>query len=433
MKTNATQIIILGIFILFIITGVIIFAKFSGGSGTTDNSVQIEIWGTMPDTAMSALLENINSQNQNAVNVAYKEIPASSFEQTLIEALADGVGPDVVLIPNTLLLKNQKKLTVIGNDVLSPRDFKDTFVEGAESLLTSTGTYGMPIVVDPLVMYWNRDILNTNNVARPPETWEEVLSLADIMTMRRDDRSIIKSTVALGDYSNVSYAKDILLALTMQAGGGFVGRDSAGNAVNLLDNDSGSSNFSPFSASMTFYTQFSDPLKSVYSWNRSLPNSETAFINGDLAFYFGHASDAIDIRSKNPNLNFDISLLPQPKNSTNKITSGTVYSFSILATSQNKQAAYSNILTLTSASGSALMSNIIGLPPARRDLLSVLPGSAFGDVLWKSALFTKTWLDPNPAQTDVIFATGINDIVTGKSKAGDSARLISSKVNELLR
>lgn len=432
MKTNATQIIILGIFILFLVAGVIVFAKFSSGPSSTADSTQITIWGTAPEFAMSSVLETVNNNKIAVLNVTYKEIPPETFEQTLIEALADGYGPDAVLLPNTLLLKNQRKFTLIGNNALSARTFRDTFVEGAEPLMTSTGTYGLPVAVDPLVMYWNRNILTSKNVARPPQTWEEVLALADILTERRNDRSIIKSTVALGDYRNVKYSKDILLALTMQAGGSFVGRDDNDRPINLLGNDTINS-LNPFTASLSFFTQFSDPLKSVYSWNRSLPDSETAFINGDLAFYFGHASDAAEIRSKNPNLNFDIAPLPQPKDAPVKFTSGVMYSFSILSSSKNQQAAFNNISILTSGTVASLVSGAIGLPPARRDLLSSLPGTSFGDVFWRSALWTKTWLDPDPIKTAAIFAQGIDDVVTGKSKPVDAAKLIGQQINELLR
>ncbi len=432
MKTNATQIVILGIFILFLVAGVIIFAKFSTGPNSSADLPQVEIWGTVPEGAISNALDIVSNQKIANVNISYKEIPADTFEQTLIESLADGYGPDAVLLPNTLLLKNQRKFTIIGTNVLSLRAFRDTFVEGAEPLMTSDGTYGVPLLIDPLVMYWNRNILTSKNVARPPKTWEEVLSLADILTERRDDRSILKSTVAMGDYSNVKYSKDILLALTMQAGGSFIGRDERGKAINLLEGDSINA-LTPFSTSLTFFTQFSNPLKSVYSWNRSLPDSKKAFINGDLAFYFGHVSDALDIRAKNPNLNFDIAPLPQPKSSSVNITTGTMYSLSILSASKYQQAAFDNISALTSAPVASLISSATGLPPVRRDLLSELPGTSFGDIYWQSALWAKTWLDPDPAKTSLIFAQGVDDIVTGKSKASDSARLISQQVGELLR
>jgi len=432
-KTNATQIIILGIFILFLIVGVLVFSKFSGSTASDSNPIQIQVWGTVPDSTFSNLVQSINSTSVGAVNVAYTEVQEDVFEQTLIEALADGVGPDVVLIPNTLLLKNQKKFTLIGNDILSTRDFKDTFIEGSEFLLTSKGTYGIPFYVDPLVMYWNRDILTSKNVARPPTTWEEILLLASTITERRDDRSIIKSTVALGDYSNVQYAKEILLSLVMQSGGSFVGRDSDDRPINLLDGSIGGDRSDFFTSAMSFFTQFSDPLKPVYSWNRSLPKSQQAFINGDLAFYFGYASDAFEIRAKNPNLNFDIADFPQPKNSPTKVSAGTIYSFSILATSQNQNASYINILALAGQQSGSILSSISGLPSARRDLLSLLPGTSFGDVFWRSALRTRAWLDPNPIQTGIIFANSVNDAVTGKSKSSDAARLASRQITELLR
>ena len=57
---------------------------------------------------------------------------------------------------------------------------------------------------------------------------------------------------------------------------------------------------------LRFYTQFADPAKETYSWNKTFQNDKNAFISGKLAFYFGYASEYKDIQQKNPNLRFDI-------------------------------------------------------------------------------------------------------------------------------
>ncbi len=431
MKTNTTQIVILGIFILFIVIGVIVFAKF-GTNNTVTSTTTVEVWGTIPEGTFSKILENVNASATSPISVSYKELPPETFESTLIESLADGVGPDLVLIPSTMLLKNQKKFSIIGFDVLSERDFKDTFTQAGEVFLTSDGSYAVPVLTDPLVMYWNRDMLSSNNIARPPTTWEEILKLVPILTKTTDDKRILKSALAFGDYKNVRHFKDVLMALTLQSGGHIIDRDANGNPVNHIG-DHVENVANPFSVALGFFTQFSDPLRSVYSWNRSLPEDMQMFLNGDLAFYFGPASEADQIREKNPNLNFDVAPIPEPQNANTKATASTVYGFAILATSQNKAAAYTAAATLAGSNASQYFAAATGLAPVRRDVLSQVPTGAFDAVFWQSALYALGYLDPNPALTSGYLAQTVDDVVTGKTKPADEASIYSRQLDEILK
>ena len=55
---------------------------------------------------------------------------------------------------------------------------------------------------------------------------------------------------------------------------------------------------------LKFYTDFADPLKDVYSWNKSFSNSRDAFSAENLVFYLGYASELQSLINKNPNQNF---------------------------------------------------------------------------------------------------------------------------------
>lgn len=432
MKTSGTQIVILGIFIFFLVVGVFIFATF-GTSNQEDPAEQIEIWGTLPIGSIVKVLNTVKDQyrNETIPTITYREIKKDIFETTLVEALADGEGPDVILIPSDLITANQKRLTIIGYDLLSQRNFKDSFIEGSEILLTSEGSFGVPLLVDPLVMYWNRDMLTSKGIARAPISWEEMLSIINRLTERNEDKTIVKSALAFGDFANIKYAKDILISLIIQSGGLLIGRDDADKLVNQILEIKVDDAY-PLNNAISFFTQFSDPLKPVYSWNRSLPDSEQAFLNGDLAFYFAPASEMANISSKNPNLNFDVASVPQSEGSPIKKTSGQIYSFSILDSSQGKQAAYQAISILSDSSSSQIFSSEIGLPSARRDLLSV-SNESVEDVYMRSAIWTFPWLDPNAKQTELIFREAVDSVVTGKTRIDNIAGFISSKIEELLR
>ncbi len=429
--TNATQIVVIGVFIFFLVIAVIVFAAF-GTTTSSEEAAQSEIWGVMPSSVFSNIANNLNAAKPGSINIKYREIDNSDFESTLVNALAEGTGPDAILIPSDLMVKLQKKLALISFDAYPQSDFKESFIQGAELLLTHEGTYGLPFLVDPLVMYFNRDILNSNGVASAPTSWEQVLALSEKLTTLSEDRTVLRSTVPFGDYTNVTHAKDILATLMIQSGNPLVIRDSAGKIKNLMAESSGAA-VGAIETALDFYTQFADPLKPIYTWNRGLTESKQAFVNGDLAFYFGPASELLELQSKNPNLNFDVATIPQPQNANVKRTGGSVYSFAVLATSNNQRAALGALLTLTSPEVVALASNSTHLPPARRDLLSQVPGTGSGSVFYRSALWTTTWLDPDPVQSDKAFQSAVDSIVTGSERVTQSSKSLASKIDEIIR
>jgi len=429
--TNATQIVVIGIFIFFLVVAVIVFAAF-GTSSTNKQAATVEIWGTLPTSVFSNIVNTLNSAQPGTLNMVYKEIDPATFEGILVNAIADGEGPDAVLLPSDLLVKQQRKLALVSFEAYSERDFKDSFIQGSEILLTTKGTYGLPFLVDPLVMYWNRDILNAAAIAVAPTSWEQMLSLSEKLT-KRDEANVIKqATLPFGDYANVDHAKDIITTLMMQSGSRLTGRDNNGNVKNLTADNAGYST-NPVQTALDFYTQFADPLKPVYTWNRSFVSSKDAFLNGDLAFYFGPASEYKELQSKNPNLNFDVAAYPQPKLATVKKTGATIYSFSVLASSRNQSAAFGTIAVLTSAEVEKMANITTGLPPARRDLLSVPQSGAVGDVFWRSALWGATWLDPDPIKTDRIFNEAVGSIVTGRQKVDEASKTLGAQIDEILR
>ena len=67
----------------------------------------------------------------------------------------------------------------------------------------------------------------------------------------------------------------------------------------------------PAADAVRFYTDFADPGKEVYTWNKNMPNSLEAFILGKTAFFFGYAYHLPTIKSRAPKLNLSIVKLPQ--------------------------------------------------------------------------------------------------------------------------
>ncbi|MFC1802131.1 extracellular solute-binding protein, partial [Patescibacteria group bacterium] len=226
---NTFQLILLGIFIFFAGIGVFLFATYEGGGSTKNNIGQVMIWGSVEQGVMNSLLKELVEDNEAYLNVIYVEKKEELFNGALVEALATGTGPDIFLLPQSQILKNSNKLYPIPYENYSIRDFKDTFIEEGELYLSDKGVVGFPFIVDPMVMYWNRDIFTNAGIPNAPKAWEEFLLLTKEITEIDNNSNILKSTVALGEFRNIKNAKEILLMLILQTGNPIVRRNSDGS------------------------------------------------------------------------------------------------------------------------------------------------------------------------------------------------------------
>jgi ABC-type glycerol-3-phosphate transport system substrate-binding protein len=43
----------------------------------------------------------------------------------------------------------------------------------------------MPLFVDPIVLYYNKDILSNEGIVNPPRTWDELFLLNSVLTKER--------------------------------------------------------------------------------------------------------------------------------------------------------------------------------------------------------------------------------------------------------
>jgi len=423
------QLIVIVVFGFIIVFGVALFA-LSKGSSSSANRTPTIIWGTISKNTIDGLIEKTR-QIDDKLDVSYVEKRPESFEGDLVEALASGAGPDAIVISEDLLYKNLNKLFLIPYQTLSEREFKDTYISEAELFLFPNGIAAIPLAVDPLVMYWNRTILNNNAISKPPTNWTEFLTLAPKLT-KQNNNVITQATVAFGGFDNISNAKAVLSALFLQAGTPITVKDTKTGVLKSVLGERFNFKLIPAEEAIRFYTGFADPQKPNYSWNPSLPSSQSYFVSGDLAFYFGLASEAGEIRVKNPNLDFDITLLPQTS-ADNKITYGKIYGLALTRGVRNVAGSFINLRSLTSAPAMAELANLWVLPPARRDLLVSRPSGAFRAVFYDSALIARSWLDPDSSGTNQIFRAMIKAVTSGLGKISEATRQASLEIDGLIK
>lgn len=424
MKISPFQAIVLAIFGIAIIAGVVVLATTKGSN--KGDSIPVVIWGTMPSASFNSATAGFKDSKIN-VKITYVEKRPESFDRDLIEALASGVGPDAMLLPQDLITRYRDKIISIPFSSMPLATFRSTFIEEGELFLGGEGILALPFSVDPMVMYWNRDLLSNAGVTLPPKTWDEFITLVPKLTLKDKSQNILKSGLALGEFRNITNAKEIISALLMQTGNSITSYTSDGLLVTLSPATLGST------GAINFYTDFANPVKPDYSWNRSLPNSVDMFSAGDLAFYFGFTSEIGRIRDKNPNLNFDVTFFPQPKSAPVAITFGRMQGLSVLKNSRNISGAFEAIVAITGGGPMSDFTKATGLPPVLRNMLVSDPSNPYQAVFYNSAIRARGWLDPNPTLSKSVFQNMIESINSGEFDVGQAINNAGGDLQNLAR
>lgn len=432
MKISLFQGILFGIFGFGALIGIFVFATYSSNNNGGNAVGTVAIWGTLPKDDMQAALTAAADAEPLLKNVSYVQKDPNTLPNELAAAIATGAAPDLVLASQEEFLSLKKFITPVPSSSLSASTFTNTFVGEGNLFAAADGYYGIPFLIDPLVLFSNRTIFSSDGIAKPPATWEALIGLVPNVAILSPARQITRGLIALGAYANVHNARGILSAFFIQAGVPISAYSSGGAfSANLGEDTSGGASLGE--AVLGFYTQFADPAKISYTWNASLADSQQAFQNGDLALYLGYASESRFLKAANPNLDFVVTPLPQRATASAKSTYGLLYAFMLPRGAKNSTGAYQAAVFFTNAAEQDAAASATGLAPAVLNNLSAAPADPAAAVAYAEALYAKGWLSPAPADTDRIFSGMITDVISGRSTLSTALTSAQSSLSALLQ
>lgn len=413
------------------LVGLVLFATYRS-SDESDAIGQVEIWGVYDKRDFDRYLNFAEDRHDGLSRVSYRQFNEANFNQEVLEALARGEAPDLLLIRDDLLYSYLDKVYTITPSTYSRSMFTDNFVDGAEILFQNDGIVGLPLVADPLMMYWNRDLFATAGVAQPPTSWTEFFELAQDLAVVDESLSVQRAAIAFGETINVDYFRSIIATLIFQVGNPIIAQDSDGDYQAELD---GGRNTESAYAALRFYTEFSDASKAVYTWNRSMPDSENAFLAGRLAVHFAPLSAVRSIRERNPNLNFALAEIPTVDTSISKTKAvhADFYSFVIPRSSDNVGGAFQAAVLLTGEAPMRYFAEQGNFAPVRRSLVSEPSQESYQDIAKREALYARTFLDPNPDNTTQVLANMVEYITSGQRSIDSSIYVSNAALDDSIR
>ena len=298
--------------------------------------VELSWWGTFDNPEdLSDVIGDYSTIHPH-IKVTYRKLREDEFETELLDALAEDRGPDIIsiqnndldrwlpkLVPlppstelayqfdkNSLGLKKETIIEIKKNTSLTPPQLREQFLDVVYGDVVRAGEiYALPLTVDTLVMFYNRDLFNTAGLPLPPASWSDLQGHVTRLTFQNREGELIQSGAALGTIANIEGGVDVLSLLMLQNGA-----QMAQNGQVLFHTlpPGGDRIYNPGPEAIRFYTDFANPTKEVYTWNDRFPDSIDAFIEGKVAIIFGYNQHRQFIEARRQGkLNYEVVGVPQ--------------------------------------------------------------------------------------------------------------------------
>ncbi len=428
---NNFQTILVAIFLAFFVFGVLIFSGAINIGNKKDPTAivgNVVIWGTLPDSEVSELISKNILQTGDSSSIKYVQQNKESYQQNIIEAFAKDKAPDLMILTPDMIFRNNSFIFKIPYVSYPIKTFRDSFIDGADIFLGKEGVIALPLLVDPLVLFYNKNMFLNESILYPPTLWNQLFDLNSKLTKFNADKTISQSMIAFGNFDNVNHAKDIISMLLLQSNNPVMTISNNGK-YRLAFEDKASDGSYPFEQIVNFFLEFSNLSKNSYSWNRSLPNSIDMFTSNKLALYVGYASELFKIQDVNPNLSYNVSIVPQTKGSNVNLTYGQIYSVAVSKKSKNLASAISVATKMSAPTFLKELSIATSLPSASRILLNDKPEDPTLLTFHNSAMIARSWFDPDGNATNSIFRELIENSSSNKLSVGDAIKKAYSQLD----
>jgi multiple sugar transport system substrate-binding protein len=429
---NKKYYIIGGVIILLLILAGVFFANGNNKPNTNTNEpIEITWWKTFEDSEnISDILSDFETANPN-VRVNFVKKDAATYEQDLVNALASGTGPDIFSIHNDWLAKHMDKIFPIPETYISLRAYKDGFVDVAFSdFVKDNKIYAVPLSMDVLALYYNKDILGSAGISQPATTWPQLVSDVEKITKVSKNGVFSLSGVALGTANNVNRSVDVLSLIMLQNGTKFYSDDFAVATFDQSQNVSGSNEgFNPGATALTFYTQFANPARRSYTWNVRSDFSVDAFTQGKVAMMISYQYMQPLIRAKAPTLNWDVAAVPQISEESTKVNFANYWGEAISKNSKNPDAAAAFLAFISSKDELTKYYAQRKLVASRKDILPTQMGDTDIGVFAESALTARSVYKQDANIYESVFTKMINDVILNNFDPEDALRNAVQQIN----
>jgi len=463
-------------------------------TGGANYEVRLEVWGLFDDSdVMQKTISEYRKRNPRVKEIVYKKLTVDSYENDLMDALATGAGPDIFLINNTWLPKHEEKIAPAPVDnlaadkspVVTPKQVQEIFPDVVSADFVFDGKiFALPLSVDSLALYYNKDLLNQAGVVAPPATWVDFDDAVKKITRIDSFGNITLAGAAMGMSSDASAgsgkinrATDIITLLMMQSGADMIDpRDGRQAAFADFTKATYGGELPPGESALAYYTKFSNSSAAEYTWNSLQHNSKDSFAEGKTAMMLNYSWLMPQIQAKAPKLNFGIAKVPQNKDKSGNgldidfanywgyaVSKNKVPNQEAVVEAQQRKNTYATdeqrlaeawkfvrYLTMPQSASAGLPVAPTGAesvkfdpaaeyianqqkPAARRDLIEKQKSDILLSPFAAGNLIAKSWPQPDNLAVERIFDGMIDDVALKGLRVHDAIQQAQNAVNVLMR
>lgn len=370
----------------------------SENGGNTNNPTttgELVYWGLWESEEVMANLKKQFEDENPGVKIHYEAITFLGYEERLHKRLLQTTetkepAPDIVRIHNTWLPKFESLLSKLPSNIMSRDEYSEKFYPTALSDFTGKdlrSLYAIPLEIDGLMVFYNKQLLNEQDVSEPPTDWVKFLDLARKLTKRDTSGRITQAGLGIGSSKNVLHSSEILLALLLQEE--FDLLDSTRTKISLNNQDA--------IGVFTQYTNFATGNNAVWS-----PDSRSdlfLFYSGKLAMMIAPSWRAFDIIKANPKIEFGTAPFPILPANESEVYYSTYWGEAVNKKSQNTELAWKFIKFLSEkeqqlkmySDAATIGERAFGEPYSLKELNSELKGKAYVDAIAKMAPYMKSF------------------------------------------
>ncbi|RJQ28635.1 extracellular solute-binding protein [Candidatus Parcubacteria bacterium] len=425
MKFRPTQIALVagGALLVF---GIISLVVINLRPKTGGEKVSLVVWGFEDASAFKAVIEAYQRFRSN-VEVAYLEVPEVGYKEALVNALAAGRGPDIFMIGNRDLPQELERITPMDSQQFNLIGFRDAFPAVAEQDFVRNETiYALPLYLDTLALFYNKDLFDQAGVVEPPRTWEDFQAIIPKLRVINESGKITRAAAAIGGSKRtIPTAVDIMSLLMLQNGTQMVSRDLT--EATFGGSQSGLHAF-------TYYLQFANIASSVYTWSDSQESALDSFAAGKTAMVLEYQSALRDVVKRNPFVRVGVAPVLQSKGAGTSITFPRYIGLTVSRQSRASGWAWDFAAYVTvDPNGNSLYLGAASRPPALRSTI----GSNFTHpdyaVFARQALTARSWYEIDDARIQRILDLAVQNVLGGRATAEQALRQAGDQVTQLMR
>lgn len=410
----------------------------------TPKKVSLAFYGAYDeDDAWNDIIQDFKEyekRNRNInVTIEYTQLDKNNYEDLIYDSLVNKKGPNVFMMFNSWLPKYKERIVEMPSSIMTTDQFESTFVPvAADDLISDGKIYSLPLYVDTLGLYYNKDMFFNTGITKAPENWEEFVDDVELLTQLDKDGKITRMGAAFGGSKYVNRSQDIVMLMVMQ--NNTESKDTRGNPVSFRTDEA--------RRAIKLYTDFADSSNRFYSWDYdSQIYSIDAFIEGKAAMSLNYSYDIANIDAKTRGaLNYGVATVPQ-KYANNKSNYANYWA-PVVAKGQTctqekgvtvacEQIAWDFVYFATQAVEASKYLEATGRPAANLKLVEEQKGEVGSKLapFAEQALTAKSWDNANNKKTDEVLQDMIESIITDdaeeKQEVTDAIKLAVDQVKEL--